>query len=72
MMPPWMSGATTGVKVFTATMIERRARLGDDITSWLRAHPDCLPVRAEVRLSSDAKFHCLSIVIFWRSSSGDA
>lgn len=55
-----------GVKVFTATMPHRRERLGDEITSWLRAHPERVPVRTVIRQSSDARFHCLSILIFWR------
>lgn len=61
-----------GVKVFSATMVARRERLGEDVTDWLREHPECVPVEAVVRLSSDARFHCLSIVIFWRAASGPA
>lgn len=56
-----------GVTVFSATTILRRERLGDDVTAWLRAHPDRIPVDTIVLLSSDARFHCLSIVLFWRS-----
>lgn len=70
MIPPEEDRTYDGVEVFTATMRERRERLGEDITSWLRGHPDRVPVRTEVRLSSDAKFHCLSIVIFWRVDQG--
>jgi len=59
-----------GVKVFSATVVARRERLGEDVTDWLRGHPECVPLEAVVRLSSDARFHCLSIVIFWRAASG--
>jgi hypothetical protein len=55
-----------GVKVFSATTVGRREKLGDDITAWLRANTDRVAVNTVVRLSSDARFHCLSILIFWR------
>ena len=58
-----------GVKVFTATMIEQRARLGEQVTAWLHAHSDRVPTAVIVRQSSDARFHCLSILIFWRTLS---
>jgi putative lipoic acid-binding regulatory protein len=52
------------VKVFSATKAKDRDELGDRVTAWLRAHPEVLVERAVVRLSSDAEFHCLSIVVF--------
>lgn len=58
-----------GVKVFSATMFARREKLGEDVTAWLRAHSEFVPVRAVVRQSSDHRFHCLSILIFWRLRS---
>jgi hypothetical protein len=58
-----------GVKVFAATMIEQRAHLGEHVTAWLRSHSDRVPVAVIVRQSSDARFHCLSILIFWRTQS---
>lgn len=58
-----------GLKVFTATTLGRRDGLGEDVTAWLRAHPERIPVLTFVRQSSDARFHCLSILIFWRTES---
>jgi hypothetical protein len=55
-----------GLKVFSVTKAAQRLRLGEEITAWLRSHPECVPVCALVRQSSDAEFHCLSILIFWR------
>jgi hypothetical protein len=60
--------AFEGLTVFSATTATRRERLGDDITSWLQAHPELVPVDTVVRLSSDTQFHCLSILVFWRSN----
>jgi hypothetical protein len=57
-----------GLTVFSATTSFRRDTLGDDITEWLRRHPELTPVNTVIRLSSDARFHCLSILIFWRGS----
>ena len=62
-------GAYDGVRVFSATTLARREKLGEDITGWLNAHPDRIPVNAVVRLSSDSRFHCLSIVVFWRMAN---
>lgn len=56
-----------GVTVFSATTVQRRDRVGDEITAWLRAHPERVPVNTIVRQSSDTRFHCLSILIFWRT-----
>ena len=67
MMPREEVGGYDGVTVFSATTVGRREKLGDDITAWLAQHPDRLPVNTVVNLSSDARFHCLSIVIFWRT-----
>ena len=33
-----------GVKVFSATTVGRREKLGDDITAWLRANTDRVAV----------------------------
>lgn len=60
-----------GVKVFSATTLARRQRLGEDITDWLQAHPEAVPVNTVVHSSSDARFHCLSIVVFWRTVATD-
>jgi hypothetical protein len=52
------------VKVFTATKAKDREAIGEQVTSWLAARPEVQVVRSLVRQSSDAEFHCLSIVLF--------
>lgn len=52
------------VKVLTATKMKSREALGDQITHWLAAHPTAQIVRTAVVQSSDAEFHCFSIVLF--------
>ena len=52
------------VKVFSATKAKGRDELGQRVTAWLQAHPAVTVQRTFVRLSSDAEFHCLSIVLF--------
>lgn len=54
-----------GVKVFSATMIQDRERLGEKITQWLQAHPRYRLVDIHVNQSSDLSFHCFSITIFY-------
>ncbi|HLL23971.1 MAG TPA: hypothetical protein VK427_17685 [Kofleriaceae bacterium] len=54
-----------GVKVFSATMLADRARLGDKITAWLTAHPAFGLVDIIVTQSSDMSFHCLAVTIFY-------
>lgn len=51
------------VKVFSATKRAEREVLGERVTTWLRGRPDVMPIRVTVLLSSDAKFHCISIVL---------
>lgn len=55
-----------GVRVFTATKARDREALGDVITEWLRANPDHHVFDRIVVQSSDASFHCLTIVLFYR------
>ncbi len=52
------------VKVFTATKARDRESIGEQVTAWLAARPDVQLVRSTVAQSSDAEFHCLSIVLF--------
>jgi putative lipoic acid-binding regulatory protein len=55
-----------GVKVFAATVSPKREQLGDEVTHWLEnRQPNITVVDIVVRQSSDAEFHCLSIVIFY-------
>jgi folate-dependent tRNA-U54 methylase TrmFO/GidA len=52
-------------RVFSATKAHDRDRLGDQVTDWLRAHPNIEIEDVVVSQSSDSEFHCLSIVIFF-------
>jgi hypothetical protein len=54
-----------GVKVFSATKARDRDQLGEKITLWLRANPQLEILEKTVTLSSDAEFHCLTVVLFW-------
>ncbi len=54
------------VKVFSATRRAQRDALGDRVTAWLRSHPEVTLTRTTVLLSSDAQYHCLSIVLVGR------
>lgn len=60
--------AFNGVKVFSATMFEQRAQLGEAISAWLTAHPRCKPIEFVVTQSSDDRFHCISIAVFFREN----
>lgn len=55
-----------GVRVFSATRASDREQLGEVITQWLHAHPELELVEKLVLQSSDASFHCLTIVLFYR------
>jgi hypothetical protein len=55
-----------GLRVFSATMARDRALLGDVITDWIRTHRDHELIDKVVVQSSDAAFHCLTIVLFFR------
>ena len=52
------------VKVFTATKAKDRESIGEKVTAWLAANAAVQVVKAMVMQSSDAEFHCLSIVLF--------
>ena len=55
----------SGVKVFSATMAKDRVVLGEKLTAWVRDRPNIRVIAALVRQSSDAAFHCLTIVVFY-------
>jgi len=55
-----------GVQVFSATMAKTRDALSDRITSWLRNHPEYIPVDTVVTQSSDDGFHCLTLTFFYK------
>ena len=58
--------AFDGVKVFSATMTQDRARLGEQVTAWIGANPHCELTEIVVTQSSDAAFHCIAITVFYR------
>lgn len=60
-----MSVAFNGVKVFSATMVADRAVLGEKVTEWLRANPHIEIVDKVITQSSDERFHCLAITLFY-------
>ena len=60
----------TGVKVFSATKAKERDDLGEQVTRWLRANADLEIVDRTVTQSSDNEFHCLTVVIFYKSRNG--
>ena len=67
--------AFNGVKVFCATVTSRRQSLGEEVTQWLqeaRQQPGFQVVDIAVRQSSDAAFHCLSIVVFFQEGHKSA
>jgi hypothetical protein len=53
------------VKVFSATMHAQREALGDVVPTWLAAN-HVRPIDVVVTQSSDAEFHCITIVVFYR------
>jgi hypothetical protein len=63
--------AFTGVKVFSATMYAQRQVLGETISQWLeeaRRRSGFEIVDIVIRQSSDAAYHCVSCVIFFREA----
>ncbi len=54
-----------GVKVFSATMVADRERLGEKITDWLAANPKIDVRDMVVTQSSDEAFHCVAITVFF-------
>jgi hypothetical protein len=61
----------TGVKVFSATKAKERDDLGEQVTRWLRANGDLEVVDRTVVQSSDNEFHCLTVVLFYRTKAGN-
>jgi hypothetical protein len=58
-----------GLKIFSATMVADRERLGEKVTEWMASHPSCKPVEFVVTQSSDEAFHCLAITLFYFDES---
>lgn len=59
------SAAFNGVRVFSATMLAQRQELGETVTNWISAHPACEIVDIVITQSSDARFHCVAISVFY-------
>lgn len=55
-----------GVQVFSATKYADRESLGEKATAWIARNPHLDVVRHMVVQSSDATYHCLTIVICWK------
>ncbi len=56
-----------GLQIFSATLYQDRAALGEKVTAWLttnRPHVDVVDI--EVHQSSDNAFHCLTIIVLYR------
>jgi hypothetical protein len=53
------------VKVFSATLAGERAVLGDRVSSWLAANRDIEIVAICVTQSSDSRFHCYTLTLFF-------
>ena len=61
-----MAEDINGVAIFSATKFKEREDLGNVVTRWIKEHPEVTIVDTIVRQSSDASFHCLTIVIFYK------
>jgi hypothetical protein len=46
-------------------MVAQRDRLGEVVTEWLATRSHLSPVDIVVTQSSDAKFHCIAITVFY-------
>jgi len=55
------------VKVFAATKFTDRAQLGEVVTEWIARHPEHQITEICVRQSSDAEFHCVTLIVFYRA-----
>lgn len=53
------------VKVFSATMMNDRSKLGDTVTEWMRSNPSFVICEIIVTQSSDEAFHCLAMTVFY-------
>jgi len=56
-----------GLQIFSATLHQNRAALGEKVTAWLttnRPHVDVIDI--EVHQSSDNAFHCVTIIVYYQ------
>lgn len=54
-----------GLKVFSATMVADREKLGEKVTAWLTDNDDLVVTDFVVTQSSDEAFHCIAITVFY-------
>lgn len=54
-----------GVKIFSATMMADRERLGDKVSSWIAENRRFQVTDMIVTQSSDDAFHCIAISVFY-------
>jgi hypothetical protein len=57
----------SGAKVFSATKAKEREELGENVTRWIREHPNLKIVDKIVTQSSDREFHCVTITVFYQA-----
>lgn len=55
-----------GVKVFSATMVADREKLGEKVTDWIQHNQQHKKVTdIVITQSSDEAFHCIAITVFY-------
>ncbi len=59
------SHSFNSAKVFAATMMNDRNKLGETITDWMQENPSFEVTEIYVTQSSDEAFHCLAMTIFF-------
>jgi len=62
---PRVTAGFNGIKVFSATMVADREKLGDRVTDWIAAHPELEIVEIVQTQSSDENFHCIALTVFY-------
>ena len=51
------------IKVFSVTKARERDEIGERVTAWIEAHPNVQILRTVLAQTSDARFHCFSMVL---------
>jgi putative lipoic acid-binding regulatory protein len=57
------------MKTFTAVKSRDRNALGERVTEWIARHPELTITDKVVRQSSDERYHCLTIVVFYQEET---
>lgn len=56
-----------GIKIFSSTTPDKRNTLGETATAWLTEQRGRIVIDGfKVMQSSDAEYHCVSILVFYR------